>query len=66
MEEECKVSKYSVKIFCLSDLLGSQYLFGILQSSLIVKNSENGIKSRCFEKWLRWRAPIFVRNEGGI
>ena len=33
-----------VKIFCLADLLGSQYLFGILQSSLIVKNSENGIK----------------------
>ena len=50
MEEECKVSKYSVKIFCLSDLLGSQYLFEISQSSLIVKNSENGVRIRCFEK----------------
>ena len=47
MKEERKVS--CVKIFCLADLLASQYLFEILQSSLIVKNSENGVKSRCFE-----------------
>ena len=44
------MSKRCVKIFCLYDLLGSQYLFEILQSSLIVKNSENGVRSRCFEK----------------
>ena len=66
MEEECKVSKYSVKIFCLSDLLGSQYLFEISQSSLIVKNNENGVRIRCFEKWTRWTAPFFFRNEGGL
>ena len=49
----------------LADLLGSQYLFQILQSSLTVKNSENGVKSGCFEKCSRWRAPILFRNEGG-
>ena len=64
MKEKCKVS--CVNIICLADLLGSQYLFEILQRSLIVKNSENGVKSRCSEKWSRWRAPIFFRNEGGI
>ena len=50
----------------LADLLGSQYLLEILQSSLTVKNNENGVKSGCFEKLLRWRAPIFFRNEGKI
>ena len=50
----------------LTDLLGSQYLFEILQTSLTVKNNENGVKSACFEKLLRWRAPIFFRNEGRI
>ena len=43
----------------LADLLGSQYLFEILQTSLTVKNSESIVKRGCFEKCLRWRAPIF-------
>ena len=50
----------------VADLLRSQYLFEILQTSLIVKNSENGVKQRCFEKCLPWRALIFFRNEGRI
>ena len=50
----------------VSDLLGSQYLLEILQSSLTVKNNENGVKSGCFEKLLRWRAAIVFRNEGKI
>ena len=54
------------KNILLTDLLGSQYLFEILQTSLTVKNNENGVKSACFEKLLRWRAPIFFRNEGKI
>ena len=37
----------------VADLLGSQYLFEILQTSLTVKNSENVVKSGCFEKLLR-------------
>ena len=49
----------------VSDLLGSQHLFEILQTSLTFKNSEN-VKSGCFKKLLRWRAPIFFRNEGRI
>ena len=34
----------------LTDLLGSWHLFEILQTSLTVKNSENGVKSGCFKK----------------
>ena len=37
-----------VKIF-VADLLGSQYLFEILQTSFAVKNSEIVVKSGCFE-----------------
>ena len=51
---------------CLPDLSGSQYLFQILQTSLTVKNSENAVKSGCFEKSLRRRVPISFRIEGGI
>ena len=47
------------KNILLADLLLGQYLLEILQSSLTVKNNENGVKSGCFEKLLRWRAPIF-------
>ena len=54
------------KNILLADLLLGQYLLEILQSSLTVKNNENGVKSGCFEKLLRWRAPIFFRNEGRI
>ena len=50
-------------VFCennyLADLLGSQYLLKILQTSLTVKNSENVVKTGCFEKRLRRRAPNF-------
>ena len=56
MKERCSV-------FCennyLADLLGSQYLLKILQTSLTVKNSENVVKTGCFEKRLRRRAPNF-------
>ena len=55
-----------VKIFWLTDLLGSQYLFEILQTFLTVKNNENGVKSGCFKKLLRWKAPIFFGNERRI
>ena len=50
----------------LANLLGSQHLLEILQISLTFKNSEKVVKSGCFEKHLRWRAPIFPRNDGGI
>ena len=56
MKERCSV-------FCennyLADLLGSQYLLKILQTSLTVKNSENVVKTGCFQKRLRRRAPNF-------
>ena len=35
-------------------------MFVILET---VKNSENVVKSGCFEKNLRWRAPISIQNE---
>ena len=54
------------KNILLADLLLGQYLLEILQSSLTVKNNENGVKSGCFGKLLRWRAAIFFRNEGRI
>ena len=49
----------------LTDLLGSQYLFEILQTSLTFKNSENVVKSGCFEKCLRWTASFFFEMEEG-
>ena len=54
------------KNILLADLLGCQYLLEILQTSRTVKNNENGVKSGCFKKLLRWRPPIFFRNEGRI
>ena len=54
------------KNILLANLLGSQHLLEILQTSLTFKNSEKVVKSGCFEKLLRWRAPIFFGNEGGI
>ena len=54
------------KNILLADLSGSQHLLEIGQTSLTFKNSEKVAKSGCFEKLLRWRAPIFFRNEGGI
>ena len=47
-----------------ADLSGSQHLFKILPISFTVKNSEN-VKSGCFEKCLRWRAPTLFRKEVG-
>ena len=52
------------KNILLVDLLRSQHLLEILLTSLTFRNSENVVKSRCFKKRLRWRAPIFFRNEG--
>ena len=63
---EGAVSGVLCKNIYLADLLGSQYLSEILQTSLNVKNSENVVKSGCFEKRLRWRAPFFFLIEGGI
>ena len=54
------------KNILLANLLGSQHLLEILQTSLTFKNSEKVVKSGCFVKLLRWRAPIFFGNEGGI
>ena len=54
------------KSILLADLLGSQYLLEILQTSLTFKNSEEVIKSGCFEKRLRWRRQFFFQNEGGM
>ena len=50
----------------LTDLLGSQYLFEILQTSLTVNSTENLVNSKFFKKHLQWRVPNFFRNEGGI
>ena len=49
----------------VADVLESQYLHGILQTCLTVKNSKNGVKSGCFVKCLRWRAPIFFEMREG-
>ena len=65
-QNEGAVSDVLHKNNFVSDLLGSQHLLEILQTSLTFKNSENVVKSGCFEKLLRWRAPIFFRNEGKI
>ena len=48
------------KNILLANLLGSQHLLEILQTSLTFKNSEKVVKSGCFVKLLRWRAPIFL------
>ena len=51
---------YTMESDFVGDLLGSQYLFEILQASLTVKNGENVVKSGCFEKRLRWRDCQFL------
>ena len=56
---EGAVSGVLCKNIFVADLLGSQNLFKILETSLIVENSENVVKSGCFEKCLLWRAPVF-------
>ena len=64
--EKCKRSArlLVIKQF-FSNLLGTQYFFEILHASLIVKNSEYMVKSECFEKTLRWKAPIFFKMKEG-
>ena len=54
------------KNILVDDLLGSQHLLEVLQTSPTFRNSEKMVKSGCFKKSLRWRVPIFLRNEGGI
>ena len=54
------------KNILLADLLGSQHLGEVLQTSLTFENSENVVKSGSFEICLRWRAPFFFRKKGGI
>ena len=49
-QNEGAVSDVLHKNNFVSDLLGSQHLLEILQTSLTVKNSENGVKSGCFKK----------------
>ena len=49
----------------LTDLLGSQYLLEVLQTSLTFKNSEKVVKSVCFKKSLRWRVPSFFEMKEG-
>ena len=46
---EGAVSSVLCKNIFVADLLGSQYLFEILQTSFAVKNSEIVVKSECFE-----------------
>ena len=53
------VSGILCKNIFVTDLSGSNHLFEILQTSLTFKNSENVVKSGCFEKCLRWRASFF-------
>ena len=63
---EGAVSGVLCKNIFLDELLESECLFEILQTSFTVKNSENVLNSGCFEKSLRWRLPTLFRNEGGI
>ena len=42
----------------LKDLFGIQYFFELHYTSLPDKDSENVVKSRCFEKFLLRRAQI--------
>ena len=56
--------KWRTEFRCLVfyDPFRSQYLFEILHTLFIIKNSENVVKSGCFEKTLRQRVPIIFRN----
>ena len=59
------VSGILCKNIFVTDLSGSNHLFEILQTSLTFKNSENVVKSGCFEKCLRWAASFFSEMEEG-
>ena len=45
----------------LADLLGSQYLCEILQTSLTFKNSENVVKSGCFQRFAMESTTFFSK-----
>ena len=53
------------KNILLADLLGSQYLIEILQTSLTFKNTEKVVIIGCFEKLLRWRPSTFFEMKEG-
>ena len=49
----------------LANLLESQHLLEILQTSLTFKNREKMGKRGCFQKLLQWRALVsFPKTEG--
>ena len=52
---------YLCENILLADLLESQHLLEMLQTSLTFKNSEKVVKSGCFKKRLRWREPFFSK-----
>ena len=54
------------KNILLADLLGSQHLSEMSQTSLTFKNSKKEVKNGCFEKHLQWRLTICFRKKGGI
>ena len=54
------------KCHCFNKLLRTQYLFGVLHTTLTIKNSEYMVKSGCFGKPLQWRASNFFRNGLGL
>ena len=53
------------KNFSLADLLGSQYFFEILQTSLTVKRSGNMVKSGSFEKHCVEERQLFKKMKEG-
>ena len=53
------------KNILLVNLLESQHLLEILQTSLAIKNGEKVVKSGCFEKRLLWRVLIFFEMTEG-
>ena len=63
MKEKSQI--FLCKIIFVADLSGSQHLFQVLQTSLIFKNSENVVKSGCFEKLLRWKRQFFSEMKEG-
>ena len=55
-----------VKNFLLDDLLASQHLPVVLETSLSFKNSEKVVKSGYFKKNFAMESANFFRNLGGI
>ena len=63
---EGAVSGVLRKNIFVTDLFRCHHLFEVLLTSHTFKNSENVLKSGCFENLLRWGAPIFFINEERI